>query len=120
MSDAFITHRTWDSITIDEQPKDVRAFVLEEANRLIHGDRQAQYGPPEENFKNIAAFWNIRFKHLLQDGKEFSDADVAAAMVLLKLARDMQGYKEDNAVDAAGYIALMAYMEDRHAQEDKK
>lgn len=99
---------------------DVHGFVLDEANRLIHGDRQAQYGPPEENFKNIAKFWNIRFAHLLKDGAEFAPSDVAVAMVFLKLARDMQGFKLDTAVDGAGYLALMAYMKDIEENEDKK
>lgn len=86
----------------------VRSEVLNDANELIHGDRQAQYGPPDENFQNIAKFWNVRFKHLLREGAEFSASDVAVAMALLKIGRDMQGYNYDSAVDGAGYLALYA------------
>lgn len=83
-----------------------REEILNEAAKLITSDRQEQYGPPEENFQNIADVWNVRFKKKLSE--PFTAADVAHAMALLKIVRDVAGYKEDSAIDAAAYVALYA------------
>lgn len=86
-----------------------REKVINIAKSLISGDRQGQYGPPEDNFGNIADLWNTRFKYLLGEEKEFKPSDVAVAMSLVKIARDMSfGYKEDSAIDGIGYLALYA------------
>jgi len=95
----------------DSVDKTKREEILEEAAKLIVSDRQEQYGPPEENFQNIADVWNIRFKNKLTE--KLTPADVAAAMALLKIVRDMAGYKEDSAVDAAAYIALYAELSEK-------
>lgn len=88
-----------------------REEILRESAKLITQDRQEQYGPPEENFQNIADVWNVRFKNKLSE--PFTPADVAAAMALLKIVRDMAGYKEDSAIDAAAYIALYAELSEK-------
>lgn len=88
-----------------------RERILDEAKKLITSDRQEQYGPPEENFQNIADVWNVRFKNKLSE--PFTAADVAHAMALLKIVRDVAGYKEDSAVDAAAYIALYAELSEK-------
>ena len=79
-----------------------RASILNEANALIHGDRQTHYGAPQENFARIARLWSVYF------GMRISPADVAMAMILLKAARATKSYTRDTAVDIAGYSALWA------------
>lgn len=95
--------------------KTKREQILEEAARLIVSDRQDQYGPPEENFQNIADMWNIRFKNKLNE--PLTASDIAAAMALLKIVRDIQGYKEDSAIDAAAYIALYAELAEKDGKK---
>lgn len=85
-----------------------REKVINEALGLIMGDRQDQYGTPAKNFSNIADLWNVRLGHKLKDGERFLPSDVAILMVLVKIARDIAGVKEDSAVDAIGYAALYA------------
>lgn len=82
----------------------IRSQVLSEADALINGDRQEQYGPPAVNFGRIADFWDT----LVPRHDPWTPADVALAMVGLKLARAAQGYGRDTAVDGAGYLALWA------------
>lgn len=94
-----------------------REEVLDEAKRLIVSDREDQYGPPVENFKNIADLWNIRFQKKLKE--PLTGSDVAVAMLLLKIARDIHGYKEDSAVDSAAYAALYAEVETALQKESK-
>lgn len=86
-----------------------RQDVLNEANRLIHGPRQAHYGTPSVNFRRFA---DRIEQHIGQDVPTWQSAVIMAD---LKLARLAQGYHEDSIVDAIGYLALAAelYSEER-------
>lgn len=86
-----------------------RKEILDSAAQCVCGDRDQQYGGPEESFRMIAALWEpyIRQK-CVSDGADVAiDAeDVAAMMVLFKMARVATGsYKADSWIDAAGYSA---------------
>lgn len=86
---------------LDEVPEPERSKVLSEADALINGDRQQEYGTPQVNFQRIADLWNV-----LIPGHTWTTGDVALAMLGVKLARAAQGYKRDTYVDIAGYAAL--------------
>ncbi len=76
--------------------------ILEEAQRLIHGERNKNYGHPRENFKDIA----LLFSGYLE--KEISDIDVANLMILMKIARVKgTGYHRDSFTDMAGYAGCV-------------
>lgn len=104
-------------------PPDVstRKSILEAAERCVCGDRDEQYGSPEASFKAIADLWgsylwnknDLGHKGL---GKNFiSPEDVAAMMVLFKMARVATGQrKADNWIDAAGYAACGGEIEGRN------
>jgi hypothetical protein len=83
------------------QRKLARQRCLDEAGRIINGQRDVQYGGPEENFGRIAAMWSMIF------GVEVSREDVAMAMVAVKVARyaSKSGYQPDTWTDIAGYAA---------------
>ena len=85
--------------------KEPRAQLLHEAARLITGDRNITYGSPTQNFTNISHLWNARFGHMLREGEKFTAADVADAMILVKVARNIADQKRDNWLDIAGYAA---------------
>lgn len=70
---------------------------------MIDGDRNVSYGSPTQNFTNIADLWTTRFSHMLKDGESFTAADVADAMILVKVARNIANQKRDNWADIAGY-----------------
>ena len=38
--------------------KTIGQSILEEAGRAVNGERQLNYGSPEDNFARIAEFWN--------------------------------------------------------------
>ena len=71
--------------------------ILEEALELTKGDRQAQYGPPDQDFARTAAMWKTLF------GWEVTSRQVALAMICLKLSRETHQNKRDNLVDISGY-----------------
>lgn len=77
-----------------------RESILQEAIRCVCGEREQQYGSPENNFKTIANLWSTYLSY------DIGPADVAAMMILLKVARIVSGnHKDDNWVDIAGYAA---------------
>lgn len=88
---------------VDSRPKPepwTRKRVLSEAEKCVCGQREQDYGTPEDNFSRIAEFW-ATYK-----GVEFSPVDVAIMIALLKVARiaNNPGHM-DNWVDGCGYFA---------------
>ena len=82
----------------------MREEILRSAAKMVTGERQDDYGTPENNFERIANLWNSYLDRRL-DGR-ISGVDVAAMMALLKIARIASGHgKRDNWVDLAGYAA---------------
>ena len=78
-----------------------REEILDEAVRIVTGERENQYGHPEYSFSLIAEFWSSYL-----GGVPITDWDVANMMALLKIARIKGGEaKKDNWVDLAGYAA---------------
>lgn len=71
--------------------------ILEEAQRLVGGDRGKDYGPPDADFARTAAMWTAL------KGVEFEAREVAMFMICVKLSREVHRPKRDNAVDMAGY-----------------
>jgi len=79
------------------------ADVLQEAYRLTTGDRNAQYGPPTQDFQRIAGMLTSLFSDLLKPGAAFQPYHVAMVQVCVKLSRQLHQRKRDNWVDIAGY-----------------
>lgn len=94
----------WNREMPDKKNNDyARAEILDTAKRIVTGDREQQYGSPEDNFTTIAGFWTTYLRH------DITADDVAMMMVLLKVARIQSGQvKADNYVDLAGYAACAA------------
>ena len=98
----------------EEQEKITREYILREAARIVCGDRNAQYGEPEDNFRAIAEFWETYVRErCVTPGASvcIQAADVAMMMVLLKVARTIGGTKADTYIDIAGYAACAAEAE---------
>jgi hypothetical protein len=84
----------------DATPKPTSELVLEEANRIIHGERAQTYGPAEDSFARIGALWSAYLD------VEVDAYDVAMLMVLMKVSRAKNSPHHDSHVDIAGYAAL--------------
>jgi hypothetical protein len=80
--------------------------ILAEADRIIHGERAAAYGPAEDSFARIGALWTVHLSNKLPEGKVLDAYDVAVMMTLMKCARAQTDVKRDTFVDIAGYAAL--------------
>lgn len=79
--------------------------VLAEAFKITRGDRQATYGPPDQDFRRTAGMWTALFGHMLKEGEAFEPRHVAMAMIQLKCSREIHQRKRDNWVDMAGYAS---------------
>lgn len=86
-----------------------RKEILDQAHKCVCGDRDEQYGSPEDSFRMIADLWVPYLKEKCVSRGAIVDIepeDVAAMMVLFKMARVATGsYSADSWVDAAGYAA---------------
>lgn len=89
-----------------------RAEILDAARACVCGERELDYGKPEDNFERIAKLWNA------YRDDSFTPKDVAIMMALLKVARIRGGHKDDNFVDLAGYAACAGELDD--AGEENK
>ena len=79
-------------------PIDLSEDILEEALRICLGDRESDYGPPEEDHKRVAQCWRALF------GWNVEPHHVGMAMNIVKLSRQINNpYKRDGWVDIAGY-----------------
>ena len=76
-----------------------REKILQEAERLINGDRAKDYGDAYVNHKRIADMWSVVF------GKEVTVRQVILCMIAMKVARLVHDSKEDSWVDVCGYAA---------------
>lgn len=91
----------FESVELDDEPKfSKRAEILHEAEHCICGQREQDYGSPEDNFSIIAKLWTD------YTGTLITSLDVAMMMCLLKIARIKNGGGSgDSFVDLAGYAA---------------
>lgn len=95
----------------EETEPPVRAQVLRVAEKLVCGDREDQYGAPAENLQRIANYWNDYLYDAVGARELLEPRDVALMMILMKVAREVNGHKVDSMVDIAGYAAIGAEAE---------
>lgn len=92
------------------EPETARQMILDEASEAIHGERNLNYGNPENNFTGIANLWNAYWsaKHSVSLRTMFNSHDVAMLMILMKSARLATNRNHrDSCVDIAGYAACL-------------
>jgi hypothetical protein len=92
----------------DQERKRLMIDILEEAIDIVTGNRQKDYGPPENSFEKIASLWTAYMNQEMQ----YTAQDVAMMMILLKVGR-VPLYGEptrDTLVDIAGYAAIASYL----------
>ena len=109
-----------------------RKEILDTACRCVNGDREQDYGSPESNFGFIAEMWSVYLNRKIELSLQHpvsvdelpslvDSKDVAAMLVLLKIARIASGHaKMDNWVDIAGYAACGGEIEALEAMMNQK
>lgn len=77
----------------------VTESVLGEADRLVSGDRQADYGHPLDDFTRTGRIWGA-----ILGIPDVSAEKVGLCMVGVKISREVNHPKRDNRVDGPGYF----------------
>lgn len=77
-----------------------------EAETIVNGARQADYGHPLDDFSKTALIWSAIL------GIEVTPKQVALCMVGVKISREVNKPKRDNIVDAHGYLMTYSMVEE--------
>ena len=87
--------------------------ILEEAQRLVHGDRGEAYGHPLDDFSRTAEIWSAIL------GIPVSAEQVSLCMVGLKISREVNKPKRDNRTDGAGYFETLDMVREERARRER-
>jgi hypothetical protein len=87
--------------------------ILQEAQRLVHGDRQASYGHPYDDYARTARMWEAI---LGMPPLAISPRIACLMMAAVKISREVNKSKRDNRVDGAGYFACAELCAERAAE----
>lgn len=82
--------------------------VLAEAERLVNGPRQEDYGHPYDDFTRTGRIWGA----ILGIG-DVPPATVGLMMAGVKISREVNRPKRDNLTDLAGYAGTVELVRDR-------
>jgi hypothetical protein len=75
--------------------------VLQEAENIVSGDRNQDYGSAIESFERTAVIATMT------TGKHLTAADCCKVLMAVKLTRESYKPKRDNLVDLAGYTLIL-------------
>ncbi len=83
---------------VNWKPADSKETILQEAQRLVHGDRGEAYGHPHEDFSRTGRMWAA-----ILGVPHVSAVQVGLCMAAMKISRQCNKPKRDNMTDLAGY-----------------
>lgn len=79
------------------------------AHKLVLGDRNDAYGNPHADFAGVALIWSGILNAKLKE--RITATEVALMMTGLKLRRHAHKPKDDNLIDAHGYLTCAEWIE---------
>lgn len=93
---------------IFEEIKTENKSILSEAEEIVNGSRQSDYGDAANNFHRIANVVNSMYPQLNINAQQ-----CCAVLMAVKLIREGFRHKRDNLVDLCGYAHIMNEINDR-------
>ncbi len=100
--------------------KPYRETILQEAQRLVHGDRGDDYGHPFWDFRRTAKIITGILMDKLRYGVEVEPRDVPLIMNGVKMSREVNKPKRDNRADGAGYWETLDMVDQFQTEQAKK
>ena len=86
--------------------------ILQEADRLVNGDRGASYGHPIDDYTRTGRMWGA----ILGIG-DIDPRICCLMMSALKISREVNNHKRDNLVDLTGSAQCADMVADKQAEE---
>lgn len=87
--------------------------IADYAVSLVCGDRQDDYGHPLDDFTRAGKIWEAIL------GVPVSAEQVSLCMVGVKIAREVNHKKMDNAVDGIGYFLTLTMVQQERAERER-
>jgi hypothetical protein len=81
----------------------------DKASEMVLGPRNADYGNPHPDFSGIALMWSGLLNTKLNE--QITPVEVGLMMAALKLRRHSHKAKDDNLIDAHGYLQCIEWIE---------
>jgi hypothetical protein len=88
-----------------EQPLPEKESILLQADKIVNGDRNEQYGDPNIAFEEYRTILKATF------GIDLTSAQICKVLMAIKLGRMKYKYKEDSLVDLCGYTEILNRLE---------
>lgn len=79
--------------------------ILLQADKIVNGDRNEQYGDPNDAFEEYRTILKATF------GIDLTSAQICKVLMAIKLGRMKYKYKEDSLVDLCGYTEILNRLE---------
>ncbi len=81
--------------------------LVAQAIQLVYGERNEDYGHPADDYGRTAGMWSAFL------GVNITPYQAALMMVMVKLSREFNRHKDDNIVDAFGYLLVAGRIRER-------
>lgn len=100
----------YDAETLEPMPEET---ILQEAHRLVHGDRGTAYGHPLDDYSRTGMIWGgLLYEWAQEAGRSPVPVPVPAELAILcmigvKMSREVNKRKRDNRVDIVGYAECL-------------
>ena len=88
-----------------QNPKPEIKSILKEADLIVNGDRDVQYGNPLQAFEEYSNILESNF------GIKLTPAEICKVQMAIKLGRLKYKYKRDSIVDLCGYAEILNRLE---------
>lgn len=101
----------WEAFGIPAPSPKPKETALQEAQRLVHGDRGAAYGHPIDDYTRTGRMWGAIL------GLPDIDPRICCLMMsAVKISREVNAPKRDNRVDLAGYAECAQMVAERQGK----
>ncbi len=102
-----------------EQPSPPIETLADKAKALVYGDRNKQYGSPAEDYERVSKVWSGLLCNKLKPGECITKEEALMMMAALKLCREFHKHKDDNIIDAHGYLLCLDWVQKDEQKSEK-